>query len=400
MHVLLHTSGSTGDILPFVRVGAALIERGHRATLVTHAGFADLSSKVGLDYVATDTAQQYQEYLANASDLNTPKGIGRFLKHHCLPFVEDTVAAIEQRLEPASLIVSCPTFDIAPRLVAERTGQPLMWLFTAPVQVTSWTLRKMMRDAMYRGLLGEGISAIRDQLQMAPITNWDQWLDYSQPSIGQWAGWFAEPEESWLPGVNPVGFLRDHQAESPSLSREIQDFLEVNPRPVLITGGTGDYLDQNFFAAALTAAQQHGLPAIVVTRYPDRLPAERPLAYMVIEGAPFGLLIPHCGAVVHHGGLGTMAAAISAACPQLILAFGADRPDNGRRVSGLGIGQSIDVAGWQTEAVGESLAQVYFSEQMAASCKAFSVRVAEGNAAHRACELIEGVSPTFESTAQ
>ena len=50
-HYLLVTIGSHGDVHPFAGLGAALMRRGHRATLVTNGHFEPMARKLGLDFV-------------------------------------------------------------------------------------------------------------------------------------------------------------------------------------------------------------------------------------------------------------------------------------------------------------------------------------------------------------
>jgi UDP:flavonoid glycosyltransferase YjiC (YdhE family) len=57
--------------------------------------------------------------------------------------------------------------------------------------------------------------------------------------------------------------------------------------------------------------------------------------------APFRQLLPLCGAIVHHGGIGTTAAALEAGCPQLVLPLAWDQPDNAARVAALGAGVTL-----------------------------------------------------------
>jgi UDP:flavonoid glycosyltransferase YjiC (YdhE family) len=49
-------------------------------------------------------------------------------------------------------------------------------------------------------------------------------------------------------------------------------------------------------------------------------------------------LFPHCAAVVHHGGVGTVAKALATGTPQLILPRAFDQMDNAARVKRLGAG--------------------------------------------------------------
>jgi len=52
------------------------------------------------------------------------------------------------------------------------------------------------------------------------------------------------------------------------------------------------------------------------------LPRTLPASVCVADFAPFQLLFPRCAAVVHHGGIGTVAKALAAGVPQLRTADG------------------------------------------------------------------------------
>src|SRR5579884_377059 len=50
LHAILATMGTAGDILPFVGLGAALRDAGHRVTLVCPAPFEPLARREGLGF--------------------------------------------------------------------------------------------------------------------------------------------------------------------------------------------------------------------------------------------------------------------------------------------------------------------------------------------------------------
>jgi rhamnosyltransferase subunit B len=64
-------------------------------------------------------------------------------------------------------------------------------------------------------------------------------------------------------------------------------------------------------------------------------------------------------AVIHHGGIGTLNQALAAAVPQLVLAFGHDRPDNGARLQRLGVGECLPPAHWRPGPVAEALRRLW-----------------------------------------
>jgi sterol 3beta-glucosyltransferase len=58
---------------------------------------------------------------------------------------------------------------------------------------------------------------------------------------------------------------------------------------------------------------------------------------LVLEQAPHGWLLPRVTAAVHHGGVGTLAAALAAGVPQIIRPFMGDQAFWARRAEEMGV---------------------------------------------------------------
>src|SRR5690606_15293726 len=58
------TDGTHGDVLQVIRLGQALVERGHRVSLHTHAYYRDVAERAGLEFGPTDTEERYAHQLA------------------------------------------------------------------------------------------------------------------------------------------------------------------------------------------------------------------------------------------------------------------------------------------------------------------------------------------------
>ncbi|CAB4282153.1 unnamed protein product [Prunus armeniaca] len=58
----------------------------------------------------------------------------------------------------------------------------------------------------------------------------------------------------------------------------------------------------------------------------------------LVDNCPHDWLFQRCSAVVHHGGVGTTAAGLKAACPTTIVPFFGDQPFWGERVHARGVG--------------------------------------------------------------
>jgi rhamnosyltransferase subunit B len=93
-------------------------------------------------------------------------------------------------------------------------------------------------------------------------------------------------------------------------------------------------------ARALDACTALGVRAVVVTPYTGQLPAQLPASVYHADYVPFDLLLPKLAAVVHHGGIGTLAQGLAAGVPQLIAPHAHDQFDNAAQLARLGAGAS------------------------------------------------------------
>jgi MGT family glycosyltransferase len=57
---------------------------------------------------------------------------------------------------------------------------------------------------------------------------------------------------------------------------------------------------------------------------------------------PQALILPHCDAVVSHGGSGSVIGALAHGLPMVLIPMGADQPVNAARCAELGVGRVLD----------------------------------------------------------
>lgn len=375
MHVLLYTIGSVGDVLPFVRVGAALVRAGHKVTLLTHHGYQDAAANAGISYEPIDTQNQYQEFLSSVALLNTPSKMPEFFTEHVFPFVPAALALLEAHAIGNDIVVTPALYDIVPRLAHEKLGVCPLWLCVSPIQAKATALQR----TLFGQVLNDEIDQVRAQVGLGPVASWDRWLAHTSPALALWPPWFGAPETGWMTGLTPVGFAVDTPPRLPSLSTPLRQFLNDHPSPTLVTGGTGAFHGRKFYAAALDAAASSGQAVIVVTRFPEHLPKVFSENVLVIDHAPFSSLLPETGLIVHHGGIGTTAAAIAAGIPQLILAYGLDRPDNGARIQSLGMGEVVPPPRWQPAELADAMLRLAGSAPVRAQCHKHALLVQQHN---------------------
>jgi UDP:flavonoid glycosyltransferase YjiC (YdhE family) len=100
---------------------------------------------------------------------------------------------------------------------------------------------------------------------------------------------------------------------------------------------------------------------VVATVGPGIDPAElgpQPARIRIERYVPQSHLLPHCAAVVSHGGSGSVIGALAHGLPSVLLPMGADQPLNAARCADLGVGRVLDVIGATPALVREAVAAV------------------------------------------
>jgi UDP:flavonoid glycosyltransferase YjiC (YdhE family) len=262
--------------------------------------------------------------------------------------------------EPGGVLVANPGV-LAARLVQEKSGVPTASLLLQPGLLPSSTAPPEMPGGLtippwlprpLRGLYWLGVDAagymlvarslnrLRSALDLPPVGRLFRWWLSPDLVIGLFPAWYAAPQPDWPARLRLAGFGRFDGVPG-ELPEDVRDFCAAGPPPVAFTLGTGMAHAAGFFRAAIAACRALGARGILLTKYPGLLPPRLPPTVRHCGFAPFRQLLPLCGAVVHHGGVGTTAAALEAGCPQLVLPLAWDQPDNAARVARLGVGISL-----------------------------------------------------------
>jgi UDP:flavonoid glycosyltransferase YjiC (YdhE family) len=199
--------------------------------------------------------------------------------------------------------------------------------------------------------------------------------------------WYCPPASDWPRQLACVGFpLPPARGELPEgLSR----FIEQQGAPLVFTPGTGVVDVAHFFAAARECCQRLGRPGVLLS---PNLPAEGRGAQgsiFTLSYLELGLLLPHAALLVHHGGIGTTARALEAAVPQIISPQAFDQPDNGDRISRLGVGAMLPRAELTGQALAQAAARLLGSEQARAVSRELQLRLRASNAIAAAADVLE-----------
>lgn len=417
MNILLVSVGSSGDVHPFVGMGMELLRRGHRATLITGGYFEPLARQAGLEFADfAPPGWDYRALLDNARVWGKFSGPRTVFRQAVAPLIRPAYAAIAARHEPGQTVLVASSLALAGRLARDRLGIPLATVHLSPSifrtdfegpklpglvmgpRVPAWLKRLqfwLVDRLAIDPLVCPALNAMGRELGLPPVRRvMHQYWHSPERVLGLFPDWFGWPQPDWPPQTRLVGFPLYDERGLVEPPEEAARFLEAGPPPVVFTPGSANVHGREFFAAGLEACARLGRRAMLLTRFPEQLPAPLPAHARHFDFVPFSWLLPRAAAVVHHGGVGSTAQGFAAGIPQLLMPMSFDQFDNADRVRRLGAGDYLGERQFTPENVAAALARLVDNAGVRQQCAALAARLAGHDALAAACDEIERlVSP-------
>jgi len=204
------------------------------------------------------------------------------------------------------------------------------------------------------------------------------------------------PQPDWPSNVHLTGFVYyDRQGGLPGLSEEndshIDEFLFSGPPPVLFTLGSSAVMHPGeFFHESIAAVHALGVRAVLLAGG-GRQQIHDPLSDSILVAAylPFSKIMPNSIAIVNQGGIGTIAQALRAGRPMLVVPWSHDQPDNAERVQRLGVGRTIPRSRYYAPRVADELRSLLTNARYQERTREIAARIAGEDGVTNACNAIE-----------
>lgn len=396
-HLLFATSGTGGDLLPFVRLAQAMQARGHSVSVLAPRIHEPTLLASGLPFRLYGSAGHDAALLANPLLWDERQGFGVILRD----LMPRLLALREHVLElpsgtPCTIVshpILLPGADLAR---AARDGVRVIALELAPSNMRTvhdplvmgaqpiprW-LPRWARQAMWALLdriwvdphILPALNAERQRLGLPPVAHFLAHMQAScDAALSLFPNWFAPPHPDWPATLSQGDFLLGNAAADTALAPELQEFLASGPPPVAFTPGTGHQHAAEFFAAALQALQRLGRRGLFISTHAEQFPRQLPPDALCVTHAPFERLLPQLAGLVHHGGIGTMAEALRAGIPQLVVPSGFDQFDNGQRARHLGVAEVLPARRLNARRLQQALEQLLTAPGRVDACRAVAAR--------------------------
>lgn len=364
MRIAIIALGSRGDVQPYVALGKALQQAGHRVRLLTHENYASFVATHGLEFwpmrgdvQAVVESPEMQALLDKGNFLAINAHTAKLAKEAALHWAEDglagcqgsnlilagiggmnTAIALAEKLEipfvQAPVVPFTPTAAFPGALFPQAVGR-----LGGAVNRFS---HHLVRQLMWQGYRGADSAARQQVLGLPPAPFFGP---YGSPSLsGQPVFCGVSPSvipkpADWGKNVHMTGYWFLDAGDDWTPPPALADFLAAGLAPVAI--GFGSMSNRNpaeMTRLIVAAVEKAGQRAVLLSGWQGLASTDLPNSILMIESAPHAWLFPRMAATVHHGGAGTTAAALGAGKPSLVIPFFGDQPFWGQRIADLGVG--------------------------------------------------------------
>ena len=189
-----------------------------------------------------------------------------------------------------------------------------------------------------RGHVAEALSDLRSRFGLPPDPDVDMPFRYLQLSFAP-AG-LGETEAEAAPTCHrfrPIEPSGDDADPAPP-------WLAALPRRPTVYATLGTVYNGSELLAAIIeglASERINLVVTVGTNHDPGSFGPQPAHVRIERWIDQHVLLPHCDAVVTHGGYGTVSATLSAGLPLVFIPISADQPGNAERCAALGVGRIV-----------------------------------------------------------
>ena len=415
--------GSAGDINPLFTIALTLKNQGHNVLFLSTPEIAHRAISAGLAFAPICTAEDLERTLSHPRLWEARAGLGVLWRYLGVPALKPTVKYIEERLlkNPQNQhVVLASALAMGARIAREIHNFHLVSAYTSPanlrqiegpfyigdVAIPTW-LPKVFKKQLWKTLdrykldpmMRKGLEHVRNQYHLPPLEGayLEKWMHSPDTGIALWPSWFDSVKHlGQYQAQIQTGFIFPDDAtihDDPILEplpQLIEQFLHNGPAPLVWMPGSAVRNPELFFHHAIEVSRSLGMRSLFLTSDTKFHSSAPDTGYLAHPLVPFSKLLPRSVALIHHGGIGSAAAAIRAGIPQLIIASAFDQFFNGHRIEALGLGVWCKQKSANPTIIHNKLKQVLGLPQF--NIKHYQSELLNINNAQLTCDLLQSTN--------
>lgn len=353
--------GSRGDVNPMLAIAIALRCDGIRPLVIVAEPYVDVVRSLGLEAEVGISSELFHATI-NHPDLWRPvQGARLLLGDLVAPTLPDLYALIQRHHQPGRTILIAHPLDLASRIFRDAHPEtPLASVHLAPATIRcyhdppqmtvglsnfrrpAWAVRLGYRLAdrvLLRKWLEVPLNRFRSSLGLPPVRNPMEHWWYSPDRV------LCLFPKTFGPKGLPDKFVYcgfpHYDGPETSNTNQLDLLKRFSGPPIVFTPGSAHVSARKFFETAVRYCESENAEGLLLTANPAQVPSKLPENVAIAGYIPLGKLLPHCRAIVHHGGVGTTSQSLAAGIPQIVCPMAFDQFDNGRRITNMGFGKML-----------------------------------------------------------
>jgi len=331
MRIAILTLGTRGDVQPYAVLGKALKDKGHDVVLSTAKNFQNLVESYELDFVPVDLDFQELVNSKEAGDLmKNPLNAIRSannLKKMMAPLVQDALRTFFDLSKNSDKVL----FHIKTLAdsFADQFPEKMIIANVVPASQPTSAFPNPVFSALS---LPSFLNKLTFKLTELGLRMWKKPIQEFRQTVGL-PNKFRKPDLMSIYGISelvlrkPDDFPRNSfftgfwsTDSSSELGQDLTEFLANGNPPLLITFGSMPFSKKINIPNLVNMISEDLDTRIIVVKgwgISDAEISNFNRGIKVIDSAPYDKLFPLVRAVIHHGGIGTIAACLKAGKPFL-----------------------------------------------------------------------------------
>jgi sterol 3beta-glucosyltransferase len=424
MNITLLTTGTLGDVRPYLALTLGLQELGHRVTLAAPENFESyvkhfnvpyhslvgntqeiLESEEGRHWMASGNVKEFikalnrithgKRYEAQRDILSACQDCDLMIVHPLLLFYAATVSEkLNKPFMVASPFPFAPATKEFPQFLVRAKRLPFGFLNKLTHRVFAKVYEKGKVDDMNEWRSKLGLTPLRGSLfknlvnQRIPILH-----AYSPSLVSHPKDW---GEHNFITGQWKLDDKHLPESTKVKLNDDLDQWLARGQAPIYFGFGSLPVLEpQKMIDMILDITKSLNTRAIIASGW-SNITSEGtslPESIFMIQSADHESLFPRCSCVIHHGGAGTTHTTLESGTPSIICSTYADQPFWGERITELKIGRHIPFPTLTKENLIQAI-QALNNESIRVRSAEIGKRIKAENGLQNALDWVEKRLPT------
>jgi UDP:flavonoid glycosyltransferase YjiC (YdhE family) len=412
--IVIVAYGSLGDLHPAIALARGLEARGHHAAIATSEPYRAKITALGLTFHAVRPDLSLSNDVLVRRVMDGVQGSEYLMRELVYPAVRDMHADLLEIAGSADLLIAGELACATP-IVAQQRGIRWAYFALSPISfLPVFDPSVLPGPPLLHAVQSLGPAANRFIHFLARVVSYSWWRPvrglrrelglragesplfrgkYSPHlNIALFSRHLQPPQPDWPRHTVQTGFLfHDEDESSAALPDDVQRFLSAGAPPIVFTlGSAAVHLARDFYVEAAGAAKLLGRRALLLLgKNPP--PPDLPSSILVWDYLPYARIFSRSSAIVHQGGIGTMAQALRSGRPMLVMPFAHDQFDNAARVTRLGVGRQIAREKFTAVSAAHELRLLLDDSHNAENAARIGADISAERGVDAACEAIERI---------